>query len=82
MRKAGLLKGTRYHDLRHFYASVLIAANLNVKVVQSRLGHTTASETLETYSHLWPDDAELRRGAVEARFKIEDTPVTHSAPGT
>jgi hypothetical protein len=30
--------GTRFHDLRHFYASTLIAANLNPKVIQVRLG--------------------------------------------
>jgi hypothetical protein len=29
-----LPKGTRFHDLRHFYASALIAANLNPKVIQ------------------------------------------------
>ena len=31
-----LAKGTRFHDLRHFYASTLIAANLNPKVIQAR----------------------------------------------
>ncbi|TVZ05659.1 hypothetical protein EAS64_14260 [Trebonia kvetii] len=30
-----LLKGTRFHDLRHFYASTLIAANVNPKVIQA-----------------------------------------------
>ena len=68
MKAAGLPQGTRFHDLRHFYASVLIAAGLNVKVVQSRLGHATAAETLETYAHLWPDDADVGRGAIEAMF--------------
>jgi integrase len=34
---AGLPTGTRFHDLRHFYASALIAANLNPKVIQARL---------------------------------------------
>jgi hypothetical protein len=29
-----LPKGTRFHDLRHLYASALIAANLNPKVIQ------------------------------------------------
>ena len=27
----------------------------SVKVVQRRLGHKTAKETLDTYGHLWPD---------------------------
>jgi integrase len=35
--------GTRFHDLRHFYASALIAANLNPKIIQARLGHATVA---------------------------------------
>ncbi|MBG0818205.1 site-specific integrase [Planomonospora sp. ID82291] len=62
---AGLPKGTRFHDLRHFYASGLIRANLNPKVIQSRLGHATISETMDTYGHLFPDDEDLGRGAIE-----------------
>src|SRR5260221_14010393 len=41
--------GTRFHDLRHFFASALIAANLNPKVIQARLGHATLAETMDTY---------------------------------
>jgi integrase len=44
-----------FHDLRHYYASLLIRHNESVKVVQARLGHSSAAETLDTYSHLWPD---------------------------
>jgi integrase len=44
-----LPKGTRFHDLRHFYGSTLIADNLNPKVIQARLGHATISETMDTY---------------------------------
>lgn len=62
---AGLPKGTRFHDLRHFYASSLIASNLNPKIIQSRLGHATIAETMDTYGHLFPDDEDLGRGAVE-----------------
>ncbi len=65
VRAAGLPKGTRYHDLRHFYASTLIAANLNPKVIQARLGHATISETMDTYGHLFPDSEDLGRGAVD-----------------
>ena len=46
-----LPKGTRFHDLRHFYASTLIAANLNPKVIQARLGHATITETMDTYGN-------------------------------
>jgi hypothetical protein len=36
-----------------------------VKVVQERLGHSSAVETLDTYSHLWPDDEDGTRAAVD-----------------
>jgi hypothetical protein len=57
--------GTRFHDLRHFYASALIAANLNPKVIQARLGHATLAETMDTYGHLFPDAEDLGRTAVD-----------------
>jgi integrase len=34
---------------------LLIRHGESVKVVQARLGHASAAETLDTYSHLWPD---------------------------
>jgi integrase len=52
--------------LRHSYASVLIRAGESVKVVQERLGHTSAAMTLDGHSHLWPSDDDRTRGAVEA----------------
>jgi integrase len=64
-RQAGGL-GYTFHDLRHYYASLLIRQGESVKVVQSRLGHASAQETLDTYSHLWPDSEDLTRRAVDA----------------
>ena len=55
-----------FHDLRHHYASVLIAGGESVKVVQERLGHASATETLDTYAHLWPDDEDRTRQVVQA----------------
>jgi integrase len=51
----GLPAGFRYHDLRHYFASLLIANGADVKVVQARLRHGSATTTLNTYGHLWPD---------------------------
>jgi integrase len=67
IRKAvpGLPEGFRFHDLRHFYASMLIAGGADVKVVQHRLRHSSATTTLNTYSHLWPDSDESTRATVE-----------------
>jgi integrase len=61
----GLPEGFRFQDLRHFYASLLIASGADVKIVQARLRHASARTTLDTYGHLWPDTDESSRSAVE-----------------
>jgi integrase len=66
VRAAGLPAGTRFHDLRHYFASLLIRHGESVKTVQARLGHASAGETLDTYSHLWPDSEDRTRDAVDA----------------
>lgn len=62
----GLPPGFRYHDLRHYYASLLIESGANIKVVQARLRHASATTTLNTYGHLWPDSDDATRNAVSA----------------
>jgi len=54
----------RFHDLRHTYASLLIAQGLNVLFVSRQLGHAFPSFTLNTYGGLF-DQAENARRAVE-----------------
>ena len=53
------------HDLRHFFASALIRAGLSVKVVAERLGHANAAMTLNVYAHLWEDDEDRSRQAID-----------------
>jgi integrase len=65
-KRAGLAPGVTFHDLRHYFASLLIRHGESVKTVQARLGHASASETLDTYSHLWPDSDDRTREAVDA----------------
>jgi integrase len=62
---AGVPDWARLHDLRHYYASLLIAGGASVKVVQARLGHSSAKTTLDTYGHLWPDDEDRTRRMVD-----------------
>lgn len=69
--KAAGLADVTCHDLRHFYASALIRAGLNPKVVATRLGHADPSITLRTYAHLWPDDEDRSRDAIDALYRPE-----------
>ncbi|HEY5115652.1 MAG TPA: tyrosine-type recombinase/integrase [Nakamurella sp.] len=65
------------HDLRHFYASTLIAAGLHPKTIQSRLGHASITETMDTYGHLFPEAEEQGRGALDAVLSPSgDVPAT------
>jgi integrase len=50
----GLPKEFRFCDLRHTCATLLLAANVNPKIVAERLGHASVTLTLDTYSHVLP----------------------------
>ncbi len=45
-------KSVRLHDLRHFTATQLIGAGVDVRTVAGRLGHSDPSLTLRVYSHV------------------------------
>lgn len=51
------------HDLRHYFASGLISEGCDVVTVQHALGHSSASVTLNVYSHLWPKAEDRTRAA-------------------
>jgi integrase len=65
-QQVGIEAGTGMHALRHYYASLLIRYGESVKTVQVRLGHASAAETLDTYSHLWPDSDDRTRAAIDS----------------
>jgi integrase len=66
-RKPALLpEAFRFHDLRHYLASMLIASGADVKVVQAPLRHASATTTMNTYGHLMPDVDESARAAIGA----------------
>jgi integrase len=74
----GVPLGDGYHQLRHFYASLLIRAGESVKVVQARLGHTSAQMTLDIYSHLLPEDEDRTRAAVDAVLGADVSDTCHA----
>jgi integrase len=49
------LDGVRLHDLRHYVATRLLSAGVDVRTVAGRLGHRNASTTLNVYSHFVPE---------------------------
>ncbi len=72
--KANLPAGTTSHDLRHHYASVLLAAGESVIAVAERLGHENANLVLSTYGHLMPDSEDRTRKAVDEAWQSTTPP--------
>lgn len=49
----------RVHDLRHSHASFLLSKGVSIVSIAKRLGHNNIEQTLNTYSHMMPDDEEI-----------------------
>jgi integrase len=58
--------GLHPHELRHTAASLAIAAGANVKVVQTMLGHKSATMTLDLYGHLFQDQLDEVADALDS----------------
>lgn len=67
------------HELRHTAASWAIHAGANVKTVQAMLGHASATQTLDTYSHLWNDELDAIVGRVDDYLETQRLE-NHSSP--
>ena len=51
LRRAGV-SIIRFHDLRHTFASMLLANDAQPKYVQHQMGHSSIKTTMDIYSHL------------------------------
>jgi integrase len=59
--KAAGLRPVRWHDLRHTFASLLIAGGANIAFVSRQLGHTSSQVTLGIYAHLLDREEHAQR---------------------
>lgn len=78
IRQAVGMEEFTLHDLRHYYASGLIAAGCDVVTVQHALGHSSPTITLNIYSHLWPKAEDRTRQAAEALMEAATVGVADS----
>ena len=60
--KQAELPSLRFHDLRHTFATHALASGVDAKTLSGILGHTKASFTLDTYTHVTGD---MHRNAAE-----------------
>ena len=85
LERAGLRR-IRFHDLRHTYASLLIAQGENIKFIQQQLGHGSAKTTLDRYGHLMPNrENDAARRLDETVFgdfvrKLLENPASEGSP--
>lgn len=54
VHRAGLDPRTRFHDLRHTAAALMIAEGAHLLTVKERLGHSTIKVTADRYGHIFP----------------------------
>jgi integrase len=69
LERAGLPGRTRFHDLRHTCATLLLTKNVNPKVVSEMLGHSNIAITLDTYSHVLPNMQDSAARALEEALR-------------
>jgi integrase len=55
-----------FHGLRHTYASLLLAAGVDLKTIAKLMGHTNVGFTLHTYAHVMRGSEEAAAEAVSA----------------
>lgn len=68
-------KGLKVHELRHTQATMLLGAGMDIKTVQTRLGHADASMTLNQYAHSIPANDKAAADVMAAIYgqKVEAT---------
>lgn len=68
LKKAGV-NNIGFHGFRHTHASLLLNSGIPYKELQHRLGHSTLSMTMDTYSHLSKENAKKATSFYEQALK-------------
>ena len=59
------MKSIGLHEARHTFASLMIAANVNIKALSNYMGHAGISITLDRYGHLLPGNEQEAAGLLD-----------------
>jgi integrase len=77
-RRAARLPHFRFHDLRHFMATEMLAAGVPIVTVSQRLSHARVSTTLNVYAHSVPGGdrkaADILAAILARKFGVESEP--------
>lgn len=69
VERADVPNETRFHDLRHSYAAMLIAQGAHPRAIMERMGHSTITVTLGNYGHLFPKLDEALDEALDGMYR-------------
>jgi integrase len=72
LKRAGLPKTTRFHDLRHSAATLMLLQNVPLRVISQILGHTQMRTTADTYAHVLPELERQAADQIDALFGTLD----------
>ncbi|MGV9387340.1 tyrosine-type recombinase/integrase [Nonomuraea sp. NPDC003707] len=76
------LSPVRLHDLRHGAATMMLAAGVELKIVQETLGHVSSTFTRDTYTSVYPEVAAAAAESVAALIATHPVlPVQKAATG-
>lgn len=78
LKRAGL-EHIRLHDLRHSFASLLLASGEHPRTVMELLGHSQIGLTMNTYSHVMPA---LKREAMDRLSQLLSDPNAKGVKGS
>lgn len=70
----------RFHDLRHFSVTTLIAAGVDVRTVAARHGHASATMTLDRYAHALPEPDRAAAGILGRTLQDSSDSSAPSSP--
>ncbi|MFG6202156.1 site-specific integrase [Nonomuraea sp. JJY05] len=70
----------RLHDLRHGAATAMLAAGVDIKIVQETLGHTSSAFTRDTYTSIYPEAAAAAAEATAAFLTGSPAPAPRPVP--
>ena len=73
LKNAGL-PSIRFHDLRHTFATHALSSGVDARTLSGILGHTNASFTLDTYTHV-TNDMQKNASVIVGRFMKDITEV-------
>lgn len=73
--KKAALPSIRFHDLRHTFATHALSSGVDARTLSGILGHTNASFTLDTYTHV-TNDMQKNASVIVGRFMKDITEVS------